>query len=281
MRLKDLLADAAKQLDEAGVEDARLEARRLVCWAAGVEMGAFLTVEALGDAEAARFCKAVEQRVNRTPLSFITGERGFWEQTYHVDPSTLIPRADSETLIEALLREKPNRTSPYRILDLGTGTGCLLLTALSLYPDAQGIGIDRSEKAAITARRNAARNQLETRASFVVSDWACAVSGRFDVILCNPPYIKSDDIAMLMPEVRAYEALSALDGGESGLDGYRIVLEQIPHLLSEGGIAIFELGRGQGDDVARLASLQNLHERGRYDDLGGLTRAIVFDKGKL
>jgi release factor glutamine methyltransferase len=196
-----------------------------------------------------------------------------------VSPDPLIPRADSETLIEAALAQFPARSQVRRILDLGTGTGCLLLAALAEFPCAWGLGIDIAEAAAALARRNARACRLEDRTSFAAGIWAEALGkSTFDLILCNPPYIPADAIGALMPEVRMHEPRRALDGGADGLSAYRSIMPALAPLLQAGGAAILELGQGQRASVAALAARAGLVEAGCRDDLAGIPRALVLTR---
>ena len=202
----------------------------------------------------------------------ILGRQEFWSLDFEASPATLIPRADSETLIDAALEAMPDRSRVRTILDLGTGTGCLLLAALTEYPGAWGLGVDRSAEAAALASRNAAALGLAARAAFLCGNWGDALVGRFDLVLSNPPYIPTGEIAGLMPEVARHEPGSALDGGVDGLDAYRRIVAALPGLVAPGGVAILELGIGQADAVAAMAEWPAAF----YADLGGIRRAIVL-----
>lgn len=276
--LRDLIADAADLLRQAGIEDSRREARFLAAWALQIDLTALLTRDVMSEDAAKRFQQAVDRRRMREPMALITGRTGFWTLDLAVSPATLVPRGDSETLIEALLEARPERQSRLRILDLGTGTGCLLLAALAEYPNAFGVGVDLSADAAVLASRNAAGNGLRERSAFLCGHWADALQGRFDVVLSNPPYIETDVISSLMPEVRIFEPASALDGGTDGLDAYRLLIGALGRLLTDDGLAIFELGQGQDEDVARLALDMELRVRGVRKDLGGIGRALLIER---
>lgn len=255
--------EAAALLTAAGVEDPRREARLILAHAAatGLDAGPL-----------------VARRAAREPMAFITGTRGFWTIDVAVSPDTLIPRPDSETLIEAAIAAFPDRSRVGRILDLGTGTGCLLLAALTEFPIAWGLGIDFSPGAASLARRNATLLGLADRAVFVCADWSAPVRTTFDLILCNPPYIEAAVIPGLMPEVGRHEPRRALDGGQDGLDAYRCLIPAIPALLAPGGVAILELGAGQSAAVTTLAEAAGLVVHAARFDLGGIARALPVTK---
>ncbi len=225
--------------------------------------------------EIAEFEPLVARRAAREPLALILGRREFWSLDLAVSRATLIPRSDSETLIEAALDAFADRAPPQRILDLGTGTGCLLLAALTEFPAAFGVGVDRSADAVALAARNAAALGLSHRAAFVCGDWAQALAAPFDLVLCNPPYIPTSELKGLMPEVAGYEPSSALDGGQDGCSAYRDLLPDLPRLLNPDGVAVLELGVGQAETVADLAQEAGL-AHGLRSDLSGITRALVL-----
>jgi len=268
------LCQAGQLLRAAAIENPRIEARLLLAHAMGTTTETLLRdprAEVPQDA-VTRFRAAMGRRLARVPMAQITGRAGFWTLDLEVSTETLIPRPDSETLIEAVLA---SGLRPRRILDLGTGTGCLLLAALSEFPEAEGIGVDLVPGAAALARRNAARNGLA--AHFLAGNWADSLTGRFDLILSNPPYIEASAIAALMPEVALHEPSSALDGGPDGLDAYRTILAELPRLLAPNGIAVLELGQGQAEAVLALAAAQGLSQLGLRADLGGIPRAMILN----
>ena len=264
-------AQAVDALRAAGIEQPAREARLLLAAALDLPPGS-LPDPAV--AIPATFTGLVRRRVAHEPMARIVGRQGFWTLDLLVSDATLIPRADSETLIEAAVA---SRSRVSRILDLGTGTGALLLAALAEYPEATGVGIDRNPAACALAAANATRSGLSGRAAFVCADWSAPLSGRFDLVLCNPPYIPGREIAALMPEVAAWEPALALDGGGDGLDAYRAILPRVPALLTPHGIAVLEHGAGQADAVADLAKDAGLRVVARRDDLGGIGRAVILD----
>jgi release factor glutamine methyltransferase len=208
----------------------------------------------------------------------VLGHREFWSLDFVVTEATLNPRPDSETLVEEVLAARRDRP-PARILDLGTGTGCLLLSLLKEWPGAWGMGVDRSEAAARVARLNAVRLGLESRSAVVVGDWADALDGTFDVVVANPPYIPDREIAGLAPEVARFEPRGALSGGPDGLDAYRSIARMLPRLLADGGIVALEVGAGQAPDVARLLAAGGLSDVRTARDLGSVERVVSAKKG--
>lgn len=263
---------AAAALREAGIDNPSFEARLLVAHALGLKRGAIATAEP----DPATLAPLLSRRLAREPMALILGRQGFWTLDLAVSPATLIPRADSETLIEAALAAFPDRSAVHRILDLGTGTGCLLLAALTEFPASFGVGVDLVPAAAALARQNAAACGLADRAALLCGAWDAPLGGRFDLVLCNPPYIRRADIAGLMPEVAEYEPATALDGGADGLDAYRTVIGALRRRLSPGGVAVLELGVGQAEPVAALAAAAGFAPPTLRADLGGIARAMVL-----
>jgi len=274
-RIAEALRDGTTRLAAAGVDSALTDARLLLMAALGCDRTSLLSraAEALPPEAAARYADSLARRAAREPVSRILGHREFWSLDFALGPATLDPRPDSETLVEAALAAAPDR--PLRVLDLGTGTGCLLLAVLHDRPAAFGIGVDRSEAAARIARDNAYALGLADRAAFLVGDWATALAGRFDLILSNPPYIPEADITALEPEVRDHDPRLALSGGTDGLDAYRALAAALPELLVPGGTAVVELGIGQAADVAALFGGAGLDITGTPHDLAGIPRCVV------
>jgi release factor glutamine methyltransferase len=223
----------------------------------------------------------VARRLAGEPATRILGARAFWTLDLRVTPDVLDPRPDSETIVIAALEAIATRKDePLRILDLGTGSGALLLALLSECPQATGVGVDLSQEACAIARENAERNGLAGRAKIVQGSWIGGLTETFDVIVSNPPYIESAVIPGLAQEVHQHDPMLALDGGADGLTAYREIARALPAVLRPGGVAVLELGIGQGPAVAGLAEAAGLSVRGSREDLGGVQRALVLGPGE-
>lgn len=278
--LRALRRRAEARLREAGADTPGLDARLLLEHALGLTRDQMFSRadDSLADEAVARALVLVERRAAREPVGRILGHREFWTLDLALNPDTLEPRPDTETVVEAVLKALPDRAAPRRLLDLGTGTGCILLALLAELPNATGLGIDISPGAVAAATDNAARNGLAGRAAFRIGDWGAGVAEPVDVLVSNPPYIPSADIAELQPEVREHDPLRALDGGTDGLDAYRIIAAQAPGLLRAGGLVALEVGQGQAGDVARLLSDAGLAVEGVFRDLGDVERCVLGRK---
>lgn len=277
------------RLAAAGIENARLDARRLIEAATGLSSERLLMEpgRALGVAEAVRLAAMVERRQAREPVSRIVGRRAFWKRTFEITPDTLDPRPDTETLVELaldLVAEERWRDGlhgrPIRILDIGTGSGCILLTLLAELPFSTGLGTDISKGALATAAGNAASLGLVARAEWQCADLLDGVQGPFDLVVSNPPYIPTGDIAGLDAEVRVFDPRGALDGGGDGLGLFRRIARDAWRVLSPGGWVAVEVGAGQADaaaDIARRAggAAGSRPVRTR-SDIGGHTRCVAW-----
>ena len=265
--------DGAALLAEI-TETPRLDARLLLAHALGLNRNDLIRDPARAiDDDAYRTLLA--RRLAREPVALIVGRREFWSLEFQVSPATLVPRPDSETVIEAALAAFAGKPAPTRVLDLGSGTGCLLLAILSEFPSAFGIGLDRNPAAAALAKTNAATLGLAGRSAFLAGDWTAPLAGRFDLIVSNPPYIPSADIPLLMPEVAGHEPRSALDGGADGYDAYRAIIADLNNRLAPGGTAVLELGQGQAISVQDIARESGFAAALRLD-LAEIPRAIVL-----
>lgn len=272
------LSRARAQLCAAGIapEEAERDARFLLAHVLdapparlAAESGA-----ALGDDEAARFTAMIARRAGREPVSQIIGMQPFWTLELEVTADVLTPRPDTETLVEAALAAVAERGAPLRLLDLGTGSGAILLALLSELPAASGLGADASEAALSVARRNAARCGLAQRSLWRRTSWAEGLEGRFDLIVSNPPYIATGVIEGLAPEVRDHEPRLALDGGPDGLEAFRILLPEALRLLAPGGTAVFEIGFDQAAAVSALACETGWRVDAVLADLAGHDRVL-------
>jgi release factor glutamine methyltransferase len=276
------LAEAAKTLAAAGLENPRGEARLLLCAALDVGPEVLLATprRVMENRQRRAFDALVNRRAAREPAAYILGQREFWSLSFAVNRHTLIPRPDSETLIEAALDGIDDRDAPRRLLDFGSGSGCLLLALLSELGRATGVGVDISPAALAVARANAARLGLAGRARFLCGDWGSALSrgssGGFDLIVANPPYIEDRHMAGLSPEITRFEPASALSGGPDGLACYRALVADLARLLGPGGRAIIEVGAGRADDVVAIMAEGGLVEIGRRRDLAGIERCILL-----
>jgi release factor glutamine methyltransferase len=274
------LAEIAQRLRQAGIESPRREARLLVGHVLGIGPEAIIAgpERSLTVAESDRLAESAGRRVRREPLSHILGWREFWSLPFRVTAETLDPRPDSETLVEAALDCIADPVLPVRILDLGSGTGCLLLAVLSERPHATGIGVDRNPGAVEIARANAAKLGLADRAVFASGDWGKGLDEVFHLILTNPPYIPVTEIHGLAPEVALYEPRLALAGGPDGLDCYRAIAPDLHRLLKKGGHAVVEVGLGQADKVQGILAAVGLRPLRRAHDLSGVERCLVFER---
>jgi len=278
LRWRDALARTRRAFAEAGLDEAALDARLIAADAFGTDATGLVirADEPLAAEAAARLDALARRRLAGEPVGRILGRREFWGLSFRLSPETLEPRPDTETVVEAALARVDDRRAPLRLLDLGTGTGCLLIALLHELPGATGIGIDLQEGAARTARANAGANGVGGRADFICGGWADALSARFDLVVSNPPYIRTAVIAELAPEVARHDPGLALDGGRDGLDAYRAILRDLPRLLAPGGHAVLEIGFDQEDDLAKLAEASGFAVPEVRRDLAGRPRAVTL-----
>ncbi|MDP2373031.1 peptide chain release factor N(5)-glutamine methyltransferase [Reyranella sp.] len=277
-----LLRDAAVALTAAGIDNARFEARLLLAHAGSVTVEWLIAhggeVAPPAAVEALRALTA--RRVRREPMAYVVGEREFWGLPFKVSPDVLVPRPDSETLIEAALALMPGRTEPWRIVDLGVGSGCLLLTLLREFPNARGVGMDASAAALTMAATNAEALGVDARASLVGGDWrqpgwAERLGGPFDLLVANPPYIETAAIDGLMPDVARFEPRLALDGGGDGLSAYRAIAGSAAGLVVPGGRVLIEAGEGQATGISTLFASAGFSVGSPLKDLGGIDRVVT------
>jgi release factor glutamine methyltransferase len=281
VRLSALLAEARASLSEAAVADAKLDARLLVEHFSGTTQA-----DAIGRPDMTIGAEKVEavrhaiiRRAAGEPVHRILGFREFYGLKLFLSPETLEPRPDTEILVDAVLpclRQLAATAGGCRILDLGTGTGAIALALLAEVPEATAVGADISADVLATATRNAAENGLSHRFTAIQSDWFAKISGRFHVIVANPPYISSEELETLQSEVRDYDPARALDGGPDGLDAYRKIAEQTGTHLDTAGVVAVEIGHTQKEDVARLFEASGFRLIEAKRDLGGRDRVLVF-----
>ena len=269
----------AESFRKAGIDAAEADARLLIAHALGIGRSELIAngTRTLNAREMQAIDALAARRLKHEPVARILGGKEFWSLMLDVTPAVLVPRPDTETVVEAALDfvvRDGLRMQRLRILDIGTGSGALLLALLSELPNALGTGTDISTAALAVARGNAERHGLASRCSFVACDIAAGLPGPFDLIVSNPPYVAHGDIATLAPEVRDYDPIIALDGGSDGLDGYRAIAADARRLLAPGGRLIVELGAGQEGAVRALLTKAGLTVDKARDDLGGIARAL-------
>lgn len=275
------LQQSVRALLPVAASNAALEARLLARHAWGFTPEELLKYHdaPITQEQAERLRALVDRRLTHEPVSHILGYRDFWRERFKVTADVLTPRPDSEALIEAVLTHYPDRSAPLRILDLGTGSGCLLLSLLHEYPHAQGTGVDISTAALAVAQHNAQALQQESRAQFFCGSWCKPLdkADRFAIIISNPPYIAHAAMAGLMPDVVGFEPHLALHGGDDGLACYREIFSQIrPHMEADAKVVV-EIGESQTNDVTAIADAQGFARVAVRHDLGGNPRALVFE----
>jgi release factor glutamine methyltransferase len=308
--VREVLARGAARLQAAGIESARLDARVLLSYALGIPSDALFPADA-GENQVERFESLIARRAAREPLAYITGRKEFWSLDFEVGPGVLIPRPETETLVEAALRRFPDAAAPLDVLDMGTGSGCLLIAFLKERRNARGLGIDTSEVALAYARRNATRHGLAVRCSFeeaisqsrhqghqggparkarMDDSWCPWCLGgqlplrshdsgdKFDVILANPPYLTNEEFAASMPEIRDYEPRQALAAGGDGLAAMRAFVPGFVRLLAPAGLAFLEIGAGEAGKVAEIVMAAGLEVRQSVSDLSGIPRCLVIGR---
>jgi release factor glutamine methyltransferase len=274
----------AAKFKSAAIESADLDARILTGHALGLDLTGLISAaqRLLTPDESTRLDQFARRRLAGEPVARIVGEKEFWGLPFQLSSATLVPRPDTETVVELaleLLRADGSLDRPLRIADLGTGSGAILLALLSELPAAQGFGTDISEHALQTAGANAARAGLSNRAAFIACDYATGLSGAFDLIVSNPPYIRTADIDGLAPEVRHHDPLAALDGGADGLDAYRALIPRAASLLAPGGWLVLEAGQGQSGPIEGFMTKAGLTSaKAPKTDLAGIPRAVAGHK---
>jgi release factor glutamine methyltransferase len=275
--IETCIVEAAGLLKKAGIDLPRSEARLLLAHVLGIDTGRLIVDPGRAVPEAEEFMALVRERGRRIPMAQILGRREFWGLDFRVTRDTLDPRPESEILVETALATLRGGTADApTILDLGTGTGCLLLSVLSELPAARGVGVDISCAALSVAKANAEGLGLGRRARFLAADWGAGLDASFDLILSNPPYVRRHEIDRLQPEVSLFEPRHALDGGADGLDCYRRLGPVLTAFLAPHGAALLEIGAGQARDVVNILCAAGLRHAETAKDLAGHERCLVF-----
>lgn len=265
-----------RALIDAGIDTPQLEARILVAAACDADTDTVFAHpdRKLSRAQTGLLWALTERRVKREPIAYILGHREFWSLDFDVGPGVLIPRPDSETVIQSVLADQHKLPTDPNILDLGTGSGALLLTLLTELRNAWGLGIDKSPDAITFARRNARKLGVSSRASFLAANWGDPIRGEFDAIICNPPYIPETELKGLAPEIKIYEPHQALEAGCDGLVAYRYLSLQLFPMTKPGGKVYFEVGQGQADAVMTMLTASGFVEAKAAQDLAGIDRCV-------
>lgn len=264
----------AEILAAAGIESARLDARVLLAHAMKLATGELISARAPSPEELARYRELLQRRIAREPVAYITGEREFWSLPFQVGPGVLVPRPETETLLEEATRAFADRNAKLEVLDLGTGSGCLAIGFLKSYPNARATGVDISAEALEWARRNGQALGVGERVAWRPGDWSAALPGSYDVVLSNPPYLAEGEAGALAPEIARHEPATALFAGLDGLEAYRAIAAMLGSCLSPKGRAFLEIGAGQAEAVQGIFQSAGLEIRGVRPDLSGIPRCI-------
>ena len=275
MLIESYIRQGAELLAAAQIEEPQREARLLLAHAMGATSGNLIGFSEQSISDPSNYFDLVKKRVAYVPYSRIVGKREFWSLDFQLTGDTFDPRPDSEVMVYSALHGIDNKSAELRIADLGTGTGCLLLALLSELQNSTGVGIDLNPATATAAAANATKLGLRTRATFIAGDWGTSLSGKFNLIVANPPYISTLDIQKLAPGVRLYDPILALDGGVDGLDAYRALAPDLVRLLVPGGLAIIEVGIVQAASVIEILKAVDLTVTSIDRDLSGVDRCIV------
>ena len=277
----DALASATERLRGCGVENASRDAMLLLSHATGVDRSRLMGNPELRlmPREVADFETCLSRRLAREPVSRIVGRREFWDLTLQLSAATFDPRPETETLVEVLLDRYREREDPFRILDLGTGSGCILLALLKSLPQATGLGVDIDDAAVAMAKRNAKDQALSLRATFEARNWGDGLDGQWQLIVSNPPYIVDSEINELAPEVAQFDPVLALSGGPDGLGRYRELLPHVARLLASDGLLALELGFGQAEAVTKLLPGVGMIRVDLIKDLSGIDRCLLARRG--
>ena len=277
IKARDLIELGKAKLKDEKIPNYKLDARILLSHILNLENNFLFSDVYVSDINQETYFKMIKDRVNGKPVSKIISKRSFWNYEFFVNASTLDPRPDSEVLVEAALETfKLLNKNKLNILELGVGSGCILLSILEEVNGAKGWGVDIDFDAIKVAKINAINMKISDKVNFIVSDWAKSIQGKFDIIISNPPYIKSSQIKSLQKEVKDYDPLLALDGGQDGLDCYKIILKNIKTLMKKQSFLIFEIDFWQGNEIIELSKQNKLKFLSRKKDLSGQERCLIF-----
>lgn len=278
MKILELFNNSVKLLDDVGIKTSKLDIKILLAHLLNIDSKE-LILHFNKDAKQEfinNFNKLLSRRINREPIANILNKKLFWDYSFFVDQNVLTPRNDSETLIEAVLSHYKNKDQELKILDLGTGSGCLISTLLKIYKNANGIGIDINEKSLQIAKKNAKLLEIDDRISFIKNNWNDNINDKFDIIISNPPYIPTKEIDALEPEVNKFNPLLALDGGNDGLDCYKYLSKSLQKNIKNSTKIFLEIGKGQENDINDIFSANNYKLLNIYKDLSGVNRVLCF-----
>jgi release factor glutamine methyltransferase len=276
----EALGAVKRAFAKANIDGPTLDARLLTLAALRVDQSELLRrpEKRIGEKAAARLAEFATRRLAGEPIARILGVREFWGLEFALSAGTLVPRPETETLVEAVLRycqARGDHSGSWNILDLGTGSGCIAIALLTELPNALVVGVDRSPDALATAHENARRHRVADRACWVASDWVGAIATTFDIVVSNPPYIAAVDMAALCTEVRDHDPPLALDGGRDGLDAYRAIIAELGRLTNEGGQIFLEVGAGQSEAVRALFRQTGFRAHSPIRDLAGTARVVT------
>lgn len=277
MTPRDAFSWARAALSNVDPDGAALDARLFTLEAWGQQKSSIhlLPSDPGSVAQMDRLFRFVRRRLAHEPTAYILGRREFWSLSFIVSPAVLIPRPDSETVVRHALDLCADDDAAYSVLDLGTGSACLLLSVLHERRNALGLGVDADEAALAVATRNAVALGLNRRTRFQLGDWGAELTDTFDLIVCNPPYIGAEELSTLAPDVRYFEPAAALTPGSDPLAAYARIIPQVPRLLRDGGVAVFEAGRGQAPAIAAMMAAQGLEIVGLARDLANVERSVA------
>ncbi len=278
MKILELFNNSVKLLDSVGIKTSKLDVKILLAHLLNIDSKELILHfnKNVKQEFIDNFNKLLSRRINREPIANILNKKLFWDYSFFVDQNVLTPRNDSETLIEAVLSHYKNKNQELKILDLGTGSGCLILTLLKIYKNANGIGIDINEKSLQIAKKNAELLEIDNRISFIKNNWNDNIYDKFDIIISNPPYIPTDEIDILEPEVNKFNPLLALDGGNDGLDCYKYLSKSLQKNIKNSTKIFLEIGKGQENDIDYIFSANNYKLLNMYKDLSGVNRVLCF-----